>query len=293
MLIRLALAAACTSVLTATSVVPVVAAAPENVAATPEKAAAEKADSVPPALESPAPVGANDFSCKPTAAHPRPVVLVHGLGATSYENWAAFSPLLKSKGYCVFALTYGTTAAPFVGGLRPMEQSAEQLSMFVDKVRAAAGVDKVDIVGHSEGGIMPRYYLKNLGGAAKVGKFVAWAPPNHGTSLSGINALAQALPEVAEFLVPPLCPSCLEFLTGSDFLKKLNAGDETIGDVQYTVLTTRYDFVVTPHTTGYLNGDHVKNITIQNVNPFDIAEHVAMAFDPTTFDITLKTLAKN
>src|SRR5581483_1845860 len=54
-----------------------------------------------------APPGANDFSCRPSAAHPEPVVLVHGLGATMGENWSAISPLLADAGYCVFALTYG------------------------------------------------------------------------------------------------------------------------------------------------------------------------------------------
>jgi hypothetical protein len=79
------------------------------------------------------PPGANDWSCHPTAFHPRPVVLVHGLLANQTDNWQTISPLLANHGYCVFSLTYGTK--PNVsfpgyqpGGLAPMEESAQQLA---------------------------------------------------------------------------------------------------------------------------------------------------------------------
>ena len=54
------------------------------------------------------PPGANNWSCRPTAAHPRPVILVHGTFADMADSWQALSPLLADNGYCVYALNYGS-----------------------------------------------------------------------------------------------------------------------------------------------------------------------------------------
>lgn len=71
----------------------------------------------------------------------------------------------------MFSLTYGQYKnIPLLAGLDKMENSAAQLSAFVDKVLSATNATKVDLVGHSQGSLMPRYYLKFLGGQAKVGK---------------------------------------------------------------------------------------------------------------------------
>ena len=47
------------------------------------------------------PPGANIWSCRPSAAHPEPVVLVHGTGGNKNDNWQTFAPLLADNGYCV------------------------------------------------------------------------------------------------------------------------------------------------------------------------------------------------
>ncbi|HEY2834661.1 MAG TPA: alpha/beta fold hydrolase [Sporichthyaceae bacterium] len=247
-------------------------------------------DTIAGFLPEPAAANVNDPGCHVTAVHPRPVVLVHGLGATASENWHFFAPYLAGQGYCVYAFTYGQEPMwPGRGGVAPMETSAQQLSTFVDEVLATSKASKVDIVGHSEGGIMPRYYLKFLGGAAKVAHFVAWAPPNHGTNISGLTDLRAFWPGFDDQMAG-YCGSCPEFMPGSAFLRRLNAGGDTVGNVEYTVLTSRYDYVVTPTTTSYLHGPHVHNILIQDVNPNAYPDHVAMAWDPTTFDLTLKAL---
>ena len=139
-----------------------------------------------------APPGSNDWSCRPSEAHPQPVILVHGLFANMTDNWQTMSPLLANNGYCVFAFTYGTTpgaAFPFdqIGGLEQMDKSAVELSAFVDEVLDRTGSRQVDIVGHSEGATMPDYYIEYLGGAAKVARYVGVSGVKHGTTLHGLN----------------------------------------------------------------------------------------------------------
>jgi triacylglycerol esterase/lipase EstA (alpha/beta hydrolase family) len=227
------------------------------------------------------PPGANDWTCKPTAAHPRPVVLVHGTFADMSNSWQAISPLLKNNGYCVFALNYGDyngSGAIGVYGIDDIPTSAQELDTFVDKVLAATGAAEVDVVGHSQGGMMPRYYLKFLGGAAEVGTLVGLSPSNHGTTLNGLFILANFFPGASQF-TGALCPACEQQKAGSAFITNLNAGGETVPGVSYTVIQTRYDTVVTPYTSSFLSGPNVKNILLQNQCILDFGDHLSMPYD--------------
>ncbi|MEO9138248.1 MAG: alpha/beta fold hydrolase [Jatrophihabitans sp.] len=245
------------------------------------------------------PPGANDFTCKPSAVHPNPVVLVHGLSATAAENWGTMSPLLKNNGYCVFALTYGLTPGQtLVGGLAPMEQSSAELKTFVDKVLTATGAKKVDLVGHSEGTVMPQYYLKFRGGAAKVDKYVAMTPIYKGTTLNGLGTFisyAEKLNPTAggaiSTLVATQCGSCEEFLQGSPFLTNLyKDGVYAVKGVTYTTIMTTHDELVTPYTSGTLNAPNATNFVVQNGCPIDYSEHLSVAFDPRVAQIMLNAL---
>ena len=234
--------------------------------------------------EPPPPPGSNDFSCKPTAAHPYPVVLVHGTAENRFNNWQSMSPALKAQGYCVFALNYGATQyslATGAYGLGEISRSAQQLDAFVAQVRSATGAAKVSLVGHSQGGMMPRYYLKFLGGAAEVDDLVGLSPSNHGTT--------QQLPPPAN----QYCPACDQQKVGSAFLQNLNAGDETPGDVSYTQVVTQNDEVVVPYTSGYLSGDNTTNVKLQDRCPADPVEHLGISYDPVALQWVLNALGRS
>jgi triacylglycerol lipase len=242
------------------------------------------------------PEGANNWSCKPSAAHPDPVVLVHGLGATMAENWGYISPLLAARGYCVFALTYGLDPRffPIFGGTIPIQQSAAELGAFVDKVLAATHRTQVDLVGHSEGTFMPQYWLKLLGGAVHVNKYVAMAPLYQGTTLYGLAQLAAAgagfgLSQPFLNLVSAFCGSCTQFLAGSPMVKQLTAGGAAAPGVAYTTIMSRYDELVVPYTSGMLPPP-ATNIVIQNVCANDLDEHALMAVDPVVAQLIFNAL---
>ncbi|MFJ9738663.1 esterase/lipase family protein [Streptomyces sp. NPDC101166] len=220
--------------------------------------------------------GWNDYDCEPSAAHPRPVVLVHGTFANSVDNWLSLAPYLTHRGYCVFSLDYGQLpGVPFFHALGPIDESAGQLSAYVDRVLAATGAAEADIVGHSQGGMMPRYYLKFLGGAAKVNALVGIAPNNHGTTLAGLTHLLPYFPG-AEDLLTAATPALAQQIAGSDFMAKLNAGGDTVPGVRYTVIATRYDEVVTPYRTQFLSGANVSNVLVQDRCALDLSEHALL-----------------
>jgi triacylglycerol lipase len=247
----------------------------------------------------PPPPGANDFTCRPSAAHPRPVVLVHGLGATMSANWSYMSPRIAAAGYCVFALTYGvdprTEWLPYApGGVVRMEQSAPELEAFVDRVRAATDARRVDLVGHSEGTVMPRYYLERLDGAKHVRSFVALTPLWRGTEVGGFAILRDfaarfGLSGPAIDLVASFCGSCPQFLRGSDYLNDLNADGEAIPGIEHTNIITRYDELVVPYTSGIMR-DGGRNIVIQDLCPANLSEHALVAFDPVVLQLILNAL---
>jgi triacylglycerol lipase len=211
-----------------------------------------------------------------TARHPYPVVLVPGtFEATS---WSAIADGLAARGYCVQVFQYASA------GTGSIARSAQELGRFVDRVLARTHAARVSIVGHSEGGMTARYYVRFQGGAAKVEDLVALAPPNHGTT--------------TPLVIPGAvlgCLACLQQAAGSNFLATLNAGDGTPAPVDYTVIETRYDLVVTPYQSAFLRGpaNRITNVVLQRACPADPAGHLTITSDPVAVQWVQDALARN
>lgn len=237
-----------------------------------------------PAPDTPPP-GANDWSCKPSAAHPWPVVLVNGTWANGFANFNALSPYLAARGYCVFDPNIDGDIPGFVLKTNgDIPRMARDLGADVDRVLAATGASQVDLVGHSlGGGALSRAYLKWFGGAAKVHALIGINPSNHGSYVA--NVLAP--------LSPVLGTALGQQAVGSGVNRALDAGGDTVPGVHYTVIASRLDEVLVPSSNSFLTagpGATVDDVYIQDVCPRDLSEHLASPYDEVVFELVRNAL---
>ncbi|MFJ8658019.1 esterase/lipase family protein [Streptomyces sp. NPDC093795] len=183
----------------------------------------------------------------------RPVVLLHGL----VDNRSVFVLLRRSltrHGHCVESLNY----SPLTCDLRA---AAEELGRRVDEIRARTGHAEVDIVGHSLGGLIARYYVQRLGGDSRVRTLVMLGTPHAGTTVA---PLADAHP-----LVRQMRP-------GSEVLREL-AGPSPGCRTRFVSFWSDLDRVMVPVETARL--DH-PDLLVHNVRVSGIG-HLALPVHPT------------
>lgn len=238
------------------------------------------------------PDGSDDWACHPTAAHPKPVVLVHGTWGNQ-NDWDILSPQLKADGYCVYSLNYGRDTASVMGA-KPgsyatgdIGNSAHELAAFLDRVRAATGVDRLDIVAHSQGALVVRQYLRFLGGAPHVDRLVSIAGTNHGTTMGGLSNLlndGSATGSTDGLAARVVGVAAIQQLAGSEFVRTLNAGGDTDPGIDYTVIASHADKVSTPPEATFLTagpGAHVDNLWVQDYCATDAFDHGTLPQSPT------------
>jgi pimeloyl-ACP methyl ester carboxylesterase len=110
---------------------------------------------------------------RPMAVVAKPIVLVHGLNSDekSWINWIKPGGYLEAQGlpgYAVDDGQFGTgrmnTGIPSQPKTptKSIAENARVVADYVEAVRKNTGAERVDLVAHSLGGLISRYYVQNL-----------------------------------------------------------------------------------------------------------------------------------
>jgi triacylglycerol lipase len=244
-------------------------------------------------------------ACKPGTNGGKPVIIVAGTFSPAIANELFLGNSLEAAGHthCVLELK-GKEALGNLPGTMEVLVSAIALAVFTDDVLAWSGETQVDLVGHSQGVLAARSYIKDFGGATKVSKLISLAGPNTGTDiLPLINYLTGPLLAPFGHSCESVAP-CVEMQQGSAYLTALNAGDMTPGDVEYYAFYTNNDELVWYWGTGIFGlplvkfdnaelGPGASNVEIGQMCPLRIVGHLGMIVDPVPIHMTLDALAGN
>jgi hypothetical protein len=174
------------------------------------------------------------------AAHD-PIILIPGMGGV-VENMYPMRDFLVKNGWSSARIFPWTDADQMN---KDMEVSARAISAEVDQVLQQTGAQKVVLVTWSASTIAGRYYLKNLGGDAKVSQYISFSGPHHGISIWQQCSTYQTA-----------CRNQWGPIPNTPWLNALNAGTEVPGHPKVAYLTLRgsADVNATPVDTAILAG---------------------------------------
>lgn len=210
----------------------------------------------------PSPAQASDpsggaLACSGDLAGTQPVLLVHGTGVTPTENWSWNYAIDLPKRTRTDGVRFSVCTVRLPDrALNDIQESAPYVVDAVTRMHAASGT-KISILGHSQGGLVPRWALRwwpEL--RPMVDDVITLGAPHHGTV-------------VAERTGPFSCEACWQMRTDSQFIAALNSWDETPGDISYTSIYTRFDELVQPAESAVLDtgasGTNSFSIAVQDV----------------------------
>lgn len=202
------------------------------------------------------------------AAPKDPVIIVAGTFSPSFAN-EPLAARLRADGYQTFIFELPTL------GTQDINATSAALDAYADGVRAQTGAARVDLVGHSQGGLVARSYVKDFGGASEVDSLITLGTPNTGTyvaNLATFFGFGDCLSVVA----------CEQMSIGSSYLNALNAGDDTVGAVRYTTFRTANDELVRPVSNATL-GDGAVNVRVQDRCWGRFVGHVGLILDGAVY----------
>lgn len=208
---------------------------------------------------------------------PNPVVLVAGTFSPA-AGLGVLAARLRADGHDVTVFEL-----PDLGrGDIPTTSAA--LAPVVERVRARTGAERVDLVGHSQGGLVAREYVKTFGGAPHVDKVIGLGAPNHGTLLANLAVwFGDCLTVVA----------CRQMAGGSEYLTALNDGDHSVAAVRYWQLASKTDAVVVPYRTSFLRESDgaIVNVAVQDQCWLRPVGHLSLVLDGAVYSGIRQALA--
>lgn len=219
------------------------------------------------------------LSCRPSkakldgSARLQPILLVHGTGVSREQNWSwNYWNQLQELGFEVCWVQLPGAS------LNDIQISSEYVARAVQVMHKRTG-EKVDVIGHSQGGLQPRWAIRFFPAGRFVADYIGFASPNHGTTVADNAATLGSC-----------FASCWQMRTDSDFMAALNAGDETPGKTHYTNIYTSTDELVQPAGTQDLTGG--SNILLQDLCPERAVDHVSIAGDGLTYLLVMDALER-
>ena len=142
----------------------------------------------------------------------RPVLLIYGFGQTR-RVLNVLESRLRRDGYCVWSINQGGLFDTFnTGGV---EDLAALVGEKIARLVKRHDLPKIDIVAHSMGGLVARYYVKRLGGDRYVRSLITLGTPHHGTPMAIPGIIALGAFSRAVWQLAPMSP----------FIRRLKKGD--------------------------------------------------------------------
>jgi len=134
----------------------------------------------------------------PVQVNPRPVVLVHGLNSTweAWKNYLGADGYLASIGISGFAVGDGQAEGVMNTGrldhpaqrTNTIAENAAILGKYIADVKTLTGAQKVDLLVHSLGGLISRYYIERVMGEVDVAQLIILGSPMAGSDCANLPA---------------------------------------------------------------------------------------------------------
>jgi hypothetical protein len=196
-----------------------------------------------------------------------PVLLVPATGVDPDQNYGgSWEPALAALGipWCTVTLPYYTTGE--------MQTAAAYVVYAIRTAHARAG-RRIAVMGHSQGGVLPRWALRFWPDTRRmVDDVVGLAPTNHGSTEDETLGTCDS----------GCAPATWQQEFHSHWMAAVSSLAETFAGISYTQVYTHLDEIDRPNgndrgTASLHTGrGRIRNVALQDVCPANTSEHIAI-----------------